>query len=89
MLRALAAHRLGDDAARIRTPLLLVEHADERRWPGQTTAVAERLRVPHEIVRVAAASDVTAGTRDDGLAPSLRDARLLDWLDLRLRPSRW
>ena len=63
VLRALAAHRLGDDVERIRTPLLLVEHADERRWPGQTDAVAGAAARPPRIVRIAAPAAGPAAPR--------------------------
>jgi hypothetical protein len=73
---ALAAYRLGDEAAAIATPLLVTERERERRWPGQAQRLHDRLTGPKQLVRFAAA---------DGAA--VREARIFDWLDGYLSPA--
>jgi dienelactone hydrolase len=68
-----AAYRLGDEAAAIRTPLLVTDSDGERRWPGQAQRLFERVQAQKELVRFAA---------DEGAA--VREARVFDWLDAYL-----
>jgi hypothetical protein len=67
---ALAAFRLGDEAAAVRTPLLVTASDGERRWPGQARQLFERLPGPKELVQFAG---------DE--RPAAREARVFDWLD--------
>jgi hypothetical protein len=65
LFTTLAAFRLGDEAAAITTPLLVTDREGERRWPGQSRLLYERLPGPKRLAR---------------LAPG-DDAAVLDWLD--------
>ena len=76
LFERLAAYRLGDEVARITTPLLLTEPGGEPLWPGQSRQLYDRLTGPRELLRFAG---------DDG--PALREARIFDWLDGHLAPS--
>jgi hypothetical protein len=48
---ALAAYRLGDEAAAITTPLLVTDREGERRWAGQSRRLYERLPGPKRLAR--------------------------------------
>jgi hypothetical protein len=66
---ALAAFRLGDEVARITTPLLITDPDGEPFWPGQSRRLFNRLTGPKCLV---------------GLSPGDRDSRIFDWLDAHL-----
>jgi hypothetical protein len=78
-------YRLGDEVARIDTPLLICEPEGEQFWPGQSQQLFDRLPGPKELVRFTAAEG--AGRHCEPLAPALRDARVFDWLDRYLTRS--
>lgn len=65
---ATAPFRLGDEVARITTPLLITDPVDEPFWPGQSRELFDRLPGPKRLVRV---------------GPADRDDRVFDWLDHR------
>jgi hypothetical protein len=66
---ALTAFRLGDEVARITTPLLITDPDAEPFWPGQSRTLLNRLIGPKRLV---------------GLGPGDRDGRIFDWLDAHL-----
>jgi hypothetical protein len=78
-------YRLGDEAARIDTPLLITEPEGEQFWPGQSQQLYDLLPGPKELVRFTAAEG--AGRHCEPLAPALRDGRVFDWLDRYLARS--
>jgi hypothetical protein len=83
LFQTLAGFRLGDEVERIRTPLLVTDADDEPYWPGQARALVGRLRGARALVRFTAAEG--AGGHCAPLAPAVRDSRIFDWLDPRLR----
>jgi hypothetical protein len=72
-------YRLGDEVAKITTPLLITEPEDEQFWPGQSQALYDRLPGPRELVRFTAAEGANRHCEPMGLAT--RDTRIFDWLD--------
>ena len=70
LFEAIARYRLGDEVARIRTPLLILDPADHGAWPGQSRALYDRLPGTRRLL---------ASTGDDGAAS--HDSRIYDWLD--------
>jgi hypothetical protein len=79
-------YRLGDEVARIDTPLLITDPEDEQFWPGQAQQLYDRLPGQKQLVHFTAAEG--AGRHCEPMAPALRDARVFDWLDGRLRQPR-
>jgi hypothetical protein len=78
-----ASYRLGDEAEQIVTPLLVTASAGERRWPGQSQALVQRLAGPARLIEFSAAEG--AGGQGAQLASALRETRIFDWLDELLR----
>ena len=70
LFEAIARYRLGDEVARIRTPLLILDPADHGAWPGQSRALYDRLPGTRRLL---------ASTGEDGAAS--HDSRIYDWLD--------
>ena len=83
LFRAVREYRLGDEASQITTPLLITDPEDEQFWPGQSQRLLDLLGGRAELVRFTA--DEGAGRHCEPLAPALREARIFDWLDDRLR----
>ena len=79
LYQAVLAHRLGDEVARITTPILITDPEDEQFWPGQSRELYERLPGPKEIVAFTAAEG--ANRHCEPLGSALREARIFDWLD--------
>lgn len=80
-LAAVSAYRLGDDASRITTPLLLTDPEDEQFWPGQSAALAAA--VPGStLVSFTAAEGANFHCQPMGRA--LTEQRVFDWLDRTL-----
>jgi hypothetical protein len=79
LYQAVLAHRLGDEVAQIRTPLLITDPEDEQFWPGQSRELYERLPGPKEIVAFTASEG--ASRHCEPLGSALREARIFDWLD--------
>ena len=77
-----AGYRLGDEVEQIVTPLLITASTGERRWPGQSRTLFERLTGPKHLVEFTAAEG--ADGHGDLLASALRETRIFDWLDQRL-----
>jgi Prolyl oligopeptidase family len=83
LFKTLAGFRLGDEVERIRTPLLVTDADGEPFWPGQARALVDRLRGSRALVRFTA--EEGAGGHCAPLAPAVRDSRIFDWLEERLR----
>ena len=83
LFRAVREYRLGDEVSQITTPLLITDPEDEQFWPGQSQRLLDLLGDRAELVRFTA--DEGAGRHCEPLAPALREARIFDWLDARLR----
>jgi dienelactone hydrolase len=77
-LQAVSSYRLGDDAARIATPLLLSDPEDEQFWPGQSAALAAAAP-DATLVRFTAAEG--ANFHCQPMGRSLTEQRMFDWLD--------
>lgn len=77
-----ARYRLGDEVEQIVTPLLITASPGERRWPGQSRALFERLPGDAQLVEF-----TDAEGQGEPLASALREARIFDWLDQVLRMS--
>ena len=80
-----ASYRLGDEVEQIVTPLLITSSTAERRWPGQSRTLFEHLPGPRHLVEFSAAEG--ADGQGEPLAPALRETRIFDWLDGRLRAA--
>ena len=78
-----ASYRLGDEVEQIVTPLLITAPPGERRWPGQSRALFQRLPGPRQLVEFTAAEG--AGGCGAALALALRETRIFGWLDEHLR----
>lgn len=74
----IAGYRLGDEVRRIVTPLLVTTTPGERRWPGQSKALARRLRGTAHLVELAAAE---GGGRVRQHRVALRETQIFDWLN--------
>ncbi len=83
LFSAVREYRLGDEVSQITTPLLITDPEDEQFWPGQSQTLLDLLGDRAELVRFTA--DEGAGRHCEPLAPALREARIFDWLDDRLR----
>jgi len=79
LFETLATYRLGDEVARISTPLLVTDPEGEQFWPGQSRQLYDRLPGPKQLVSFSSAEG--AGRHCEPLAPALRDSRIFDWLD--------
>jgi hypothetical protein len=82
LYKAVEAYRLGDEVARITTPLLITDPEGEQFWPGQSQALRERLPDVAELAPFAAADG--AGRHCEPLASAARDAVVFDWLEAQL-----
>jgi prolyl oligopeptidase family protein len=78
-------YRLGDEVARITTPLLITSPEDEQFWPGQSQELYDRLPGPKELVAFTAQEG--ANRHCEPMGNGLREARLFGWLDRHLDPS--
>jgi Prolyl oligopeptidase family len=78
-------YRLGDEVARITTPLLITSPEDEQFWPGQSQELYDRLTGPKELVAFTAHEGANRHCEPMGLG--LREARLFAWLDRYLDPD--
>lgn len=78
-----ANYRLGDEAEQIDTPLLVTASAGERRWPGQSQALVQRL--PGDARLIEFTAEEGAGGQGAQLASALRETRIFGWLDDALR----
>ena len=74
-----ASYRLGDEIEQIVTPLLVTASSAERRWPGQSRTLFQRLPGPGHLVELTA--DEGADGHGEPLATALRETRIFDWLD--------
>lgn len=82
LYRTVARYRLGDEVARIDTPLLITDPEGEQFWPGQSKQLHDLLPGVAELAPFAAADG--AGRHCEPLASAARDARIFDWLEERL-----
>ncbi|HEY7593232.1 MAG TPA: hypothetical protein VH969_08755 [Actinophytocola sp.] len=82
LFRTVLSYRLGEEeAAAIRTPLLITDPEDESFWPGQSRRLA-RLVMDTELVSFAAADGANAHC--EPLARLRVEQRMFDWLEDRL-----
>jgi len=72
-----------DDAARIRTPLLVTDPEGEQFWPGQAEQLAAMTPAVSTLQRFTAAEG--ANFHCEPMARRLVDQRMFDWLDGQLR----
>lgn len=72
-----------EDAARIRTPLLITDAEGEQFWPGQAEKLAAMTPAVSTLVRFTAAEG--ANFHCEPMARRLVDERMFDWLDEKLR----
>jgi hypothetical protein len=82
LYREVMRYRLGDEVARIDTPLLITDPEGEQFWPGQSRQLHRLLPGIAELAPFAAADG--AGRHCEPLAGAARDARIFDWLEARL-----
>lgn len=83
-----AARRMRLDAAtigQIECPTLVTDPEGEQFWPGQSRQLYDQLTCEREILAFRAAEG--ADWHCEVAAQSLRDERVFDWLEDRLRPS--
>ena len=78
-------YRLGDEAARITTALLITDPDDEQFWPGQSRRLYDMLTGERELMRFTA--EEGAHRHCEPMACGLRDTRIFDWLEPWLSPS--
>ena len=77
------AYRLApEDAARIRTPLLVTDPEDEQFWPGQAERLAALTPGVSTLLRFSAAQG--ASSHCEPMARRLVDQLMFDWLDEKL-----
>lgn len=72
-------YSLGDEVAKISTPLFITSPEDEQFWPGQSERLAESLTVEHVLQPFTAAEG--ANYHCQPLARALTQQRMFDWLD--------
>ncbi len=76
---AVCAYRLGEDTGHITTPLLITRSEPERRWPGQSQRLYDRLRSPKVLIDLDHETAVGRDGHAHGIA--LRETRIFDWLE--------
>ena len=86
LYRTVGKYRLGDEVMQIRTPLLITDPEDEQFWPGQSRQLYDRLTDDRELMEFTAAEG--AGRHCEPLGSALRETRIFDWLENRLRRGR-
>src|ERR1039458_7614786 len=86
LYKTLAAYRLGDELARIKTPLLITDPEDEQFWPGQSQQLYDQLSGPKQLVKFTAHEG--ANGHCEPLGSALRESRIFDWLDSYLARPR-
>jgi len=80
MFHAALSYRLDDETlAAIRCPMLITDPEGEQFWPGQSHQLYEALDSPKALVEFTAAEG--GDSHCEPKAISLRDQRILDWLD--------
>jgi hypothetical protein len=70
LYETVGSYRLGPEAANITTPLLVTDPVGERRWPGQSRLLFDRLGGPKALAPHASAA--------------VRETAIFDWLGARL-----
>jgi hypothetical protein len=65
--------------SRITCPMLITDPEGEQFWPGQSQRLYDALDCPKQLVRFTAAEG--ADSHCEPKAPTLRNQRVLDWLD--------
>ncbi len=83
LYRKVREYRLGDELARITTPMLVTDPEGEQFWPGQSRRLYDRLPGPKELIAFAAAEG--ADRHGEPLGSALRETRIFDWLDQYLQ----
>ncbi len=83
LYKTVESYALGEEIAQIKTPLLITDPVQERRWPGQSRELSDRLAAVSELMPFSAPDG--AGLYGEPLAGALRDARIFDWLEPHLR----
>lgn len=78
-------YRLDDVVDAIECPVLVTDPENEEFWPGQAQQLYDALPEPKAIIRFTAAEG--ADGHCEGKAPTVRDQRIFDWLDERLRAA--
>ncbi len=79
LFQAVSAYRLGEETRRITTPLLITRCERERRWPGQSQRLYDRLRSPKALIHVD--HETAAGRDGQAHGMALRETRIFDWLE--------
>jgi hypothetical protein len=78
----IAAYHLGDEPARIDTPLLITESEGEQLWPGQSRLLYDRLPGSKQLVTFTV--EEGASGHGEPLGRALRETRIFDWLEQHL-----
>ncbi|MGO9960536.1 MAG: hypothetical protein ACLP50_31945 [Solirubrobacteraceae bacterium] len=78
LFRTIARYRLGDEVARITTPLLITDPVCERFWPGQSRQLHDRLPGPKALIRLT--SEHADASHDEPPAAARRETGTLEWL---------
>lgn len=76
-------YRLGEEVAQVDTPLLITDPEGEQFWPGQSQQLYDRLPGERELVRFTV--EEGAGRHCEPMGAAVRDARVFDWLERKLR----
>jgi hypothetical protein len=82
LFRTISRYRLGDEVARITTPLLITEPMDGRFWPGQSRQLHARLPGPKTLITFT--SEHRGASHGEPPAAARRETGILDWLARQL-----